>query len=197
MAKLLIDDERLPAEVVDRIVEAVFREGQIAQLQPMLSVLALSRPEFLRRFPALAAGAAESGSAAFVYELSLLSDPEGHPEVAKVSAELARRLASRDPEVQISTDVLPSMVRNLAFVPHLLASVIDSLDDYRPYSWRQVSPSDLLAAIESAGSDDDLTAQPLRNYVADREADSFEGGDEVAFEEIRRRVREQGRPPEA
>ncbi|XVV11219.1 NACHT domain-containing protein [Actinoplanes sp. CA-131856] len=185
LALLLIDeDRRLPTELVDRLVTSMISPDLIPDVQPLLSMLAFGRPELFGRHPAFVKGVLETDSPAFLYELATSPRNSGRPDVAELAARLADRLTSPDSRITITVDVLPSMVRTLAFAPHRLAAVIKSLNSYGTTSWEQVRPSDLLAALDLIEDERADLTEPLSNYLAVRAGDE----DVVAMEEIGKRV---------
>jgi hypothetical protein len=185
LARTLTDDaRRLPIELVERLVTAVFRPEVTADAQPMLTVLALTRPELLTGHPELADAAVDSPTPAFVYEALLAA---GLPELADVIELLARRLAHRGDPTRVGASALPSMLRNLRFAPHQLAPVIRTLSGYGAIAWEQVRPSDMLAAVDALGPADESLNEALVSYIAARIRDEFDDEDAVAIAQLRDR----------
>jgi len=188
LAQLLADDvNRLPVELVDRIVGSVFSPALVADTQPMLSILAITRPELLRRYPELAT---EWTNPAFLYEVALAAPPGGPPELAELTTRLTKRL---DHDLTTRSvhhgDVVPSMLRNLRFAPQQLGPVIKALQSYGPLAWRQVRPTEMLAAIDALDRRD--VRQQLRallEYFVCRRDDDFDDEEKAALAEIGRRV---------
>ncbi|MFI6235405.1 NACHT domain-containing protein [Micromonospora sp. NPDC050784] len=187
LAQLLVyDDKYLPGTLVGRLIETVFRPELIHEVQPMLSVLALGRPELFNQYPELIAGALDADTGAFLFEIALASGEGAPSEVRELAIQLGERLESGGSGIHIDVDALPSMVRNLRFSAHRLAEVIEALDRYRPIAWSQVRPMDLLAAINVIDYSDESIVNGILHYVADRDGDDFGVEDAAAFEEIRR-----------
>jgi hypothetical protein len=189
LAKVLIDDySRLPEELTGRLMTAVFRPELIFRLQPMLSVLALERPELLERHPAIREKLPDNPFPAYTYEIALAARHENFARVSEFIAILAERV--KKGYNAISLEVLPNMLNSLHAVPEDLAGAVRAMGKYRPHSWRQVRPVDMLAAINViAGNDEwqELAGEAVTQYFIDRHDDDFSGPDATAFMQLRTR----------
>jgi hypothetical protein len=198
LAKVLIDDySRLPEELTGRMISAVFRPSMVIDLQPLLSVLMLERPELLERHPALREKLLETPFPVYTYEVALAARNQGAAALSEFITALAEQVKSGGN--LIGYEVLPSMLNSLHTLPHELATAVRAMGTYRPHSWQQVRPADMLAAINVLDGNDEFwyeTSEAVSQYVADRQHDNFDGADSEALRELSMRCATEPAAPE-
>ncbi|GAA2602685.1 hypothetical protein GCM10010399_36820 [Dactylosporangium fulvum] len=182
---LLSDEPHLPPELVDRLVKFLRARSPANAVQPMLFTLAVRRPEFALRNPALTDELQSMELGPFEFQVALAAVRDNPAHVEPMLEQLREALTTGPQSVVGMGNVTTSMVTGLAFAPHLLPGVLEALASYGEVAWSQVAPRDFRTAVEALGSVRGPAADALREYVACREAEVFEGDDAVAFEHLR------------
>jgi hypothetical protein len=182
---LLADGAHIAEETFHRIFRLALLPQQEKSVPTAVVILVLHYPELMRSHPRLRDLVLQIPVADIIYEIAR-ERREQDPELLDPVIEgLWGRIVKEKIGYGAGT-ATASMVVGLRSQPALIPSILDGLKELGSISWPQISPRDLLRAVDHPEVDLDALRSSLADFVAHRTGDTFEGDDALAFERLKR-----------
>lgn len=198
LARCLIDDgSYLPLDLVDRLIRLLITktDGVTPFTLPML---ALRWPKLLVQYPEIYRRRLMGFATALLYEAGRATRHESPETFDPVLEDLRTELAASSSDSVSAGTVTPSMVTGLASAaPHLLPAVLQALASYGELAWSQVTPRQLLHAVEVMERQSLSTVKPIeaaelhttvesvRSYVSCQDGKRLDVEHVAALEQLR------------
>jgi hypothetical protein len=147
---LLVDVPYLSPDTVDRLVSGVLRAPSVPASEDsvMIAALGLNHPHLLSRHPWLRDAVIGNGQLLLLYEIALTCREKDPAGIDPIIGLLGERISSfRGPVIEMGMKTA-SMVRRLRGAGIAMSAVLDELAEFGALAWSQVTPQDLLVAVD-------------------------------------------------